>query len=227
MNFLNSLQKLKITVFISLALIAVPTVQASSHSGPELEIAGNNISNQASLRHGAELFGKKCMTCHSVKYMRYNRIAKDLGWTNEEVLKAMGKTKNRAVDTLKGGMSDSVAKMVFHTKIPDLSLMARLKGPDYIYSFLRGFEVNKETGKMDNKFLPGTKMPNIMPRPKDEAGMAKYNEDTRDLVNFLEYVSEPSKLQRHALGWKVLLFLFIMFIFAYLLKREYWKDIKH
>lgn len=70
-------------------------------------------------------------------------------------------------------------------------------------------------------------MPNIMPKPQNTEAMAAYDEKTRDIANFLEYVGEPAKLKIENLGWKVMLFLFIMFFFVYFLKREYWKDIKH
>lgn len=217
-----------ITLLIMLFITVLSTnALASAGGGAHLEHAGNNILDQESLQKGAVLFATRCMSCHSVKYMRYNRVAKDLGWTDEEVLKKLGKTRNKVVDNMMGSMNDTTAMAAFGTKIPDLSLMARLKGSDYIYSFLRGFELDMKKGKWDNKYLPGTAMPNIMMKPNDPKALEQYDKDTRDLVNFLEYVGEPAKMKRYDLGWKVMLFLFIMFIFAYLLKREYWKDIKH
>lgn len=217
------------SIFIPLASILFLFSSLSFASGPglDLEHANNSLSDRESLQKGAIIFATRCMSCHSVKYMRYNRVAKDLGWTDEEVLTKLGKTNNRVVDNMMGSMNDTVAMAAFGTKIPDLSLMARLKGTDYIYSFIRGFELDMKKGKWDNKFLPGTTMPNIMMKPNDPKALEQYDKETRDLANFLEYVGEPAKLKRYALGWKVMLFLFIMFIFAYLLKREYWKDIKH
>jgi ubiquinol-cytochrome c reductase cytochrome c1 subunit len=202
-------------------------VMAVASGSVHLERANNILSDKTSLQKGAILFATRCMSCHSVKYMRYNRVARDLGWTDEEVLKKLGKVNNKVVDNIIGSMSETVAQAAFGTKIPDLSLISRLKGTDYIFSFLRSFELNTTTGKWDNRVFLGVAMPNIMPKPKDEASLEKYDEDVRNIVNFLEYVGEPAKLKRQHLGWKVMLFLFILFILVYLLKREYWKDIKH
>lgn len=217
----------KIKSILLSALILFPLTSFSSGASIHLEKANNSIHDTASLQRGAVLFTTMCMTCHSVKYMRYNRVAQDLGWTDKEVLKKLNKTNNRVVDSMMGSMSEEVAVAAFGTKVPDLSLMARLKGADYIYTFLRSFELDLKTGRFNNHVLPGTVMPNIMPKPKGEEALKEYNQKTRDLVNFLEYVGEPAKLKRHDLGWKVMLFLFIMFIFAYLLKKEYWKDVEH
>lgn len=221
------LKKIKAISLSALMLALVPVTSFGAGPKLDLEDAKNSIHDTESLQRGAVLFANMCMSCHSVKYMRYNRVAKDLGWTDKEVLKNLNKTSFRAVDNMMGGMYDEVAMAAFGTKVPDLSLMARLKGTDYIYSFLRSFELNKEKGKWDNKLLPGTIMPNIMPKPQNTEAMAAYDEKTRDIANFLEYVGEPAKLKRENLGWKVMLFLFIMFFFVYFLKREYWKDIKH
>jgi len=214
-------------------LIAVLTLSLSLFSGSaftagvklDLESANNDIMDIESLKRGAVLFSQKCMSCHGVKYMRYNRVAADLDWTDEEALKALGKTRNKAVDNMMGGMAPNVAKAAFGTEVPDLSLMARVKGTDYIYTFVRGWEKDPETGKLDNKLLKGTVMPNIFPKPSDESKLEKYDQDTRDLANFLEYVGEPAKLERLNLAPKVLAFLFVLLILTFLLKREYWRDV--
>jgi len=110
---------------------------------------------------------------------------------------------------------------------PDLSLMARLRGTDYIYSFLRGFELDETTGEWDNKLLQGTSMPHVLENMQRHFKPEDYVQSTRDIANFLEYVGEPAKLQRYDLGWKVLAFLFLLIILTYLLKKEYWRDVKH
>lgn len=219
------LNKIRAVSLGALMLALAPATSFSAGPKLDLEDTKNSIHDTMSLQRGAVLFSNMCMACHSVKYMRYNRVAQDLGWTDKEVLKNLNKTSFKAVDYMMGGMSDEVALAAFGMKIPDLSLTARLRGTDYIYSFLRSFELNKETGKWNNDLLPGTVMPNITPKPQNEEAMEAYDQKTRDIANFLEYVGEPAKLKREKLGWKVMLFLFIMFIFAYLLKREYWKDI--
>ncbi len=224
MNKTNLIKlKLVALIFVMLSVFSLSANSARVIEG--LYDANNDILDIASLRRGAVIFANQCMACHSVKFKRYNRVARDLGWTDREVLEKLNKPNKRVVDYMMASMSDEVAVAAFGAKIPDLSLTTRVKTTDYIYSFLRSFELNTETGKWDNKFLKGTTMPNVMPKPQDEAQMAEYDQKLRDVSNFLTYVGDPSVLKRYDLGWKVMLFLFIMFIFAYLLKREYWKDV--
>ncbi|QBZ83016.1 Cytochrome c1 [Hydrogenovibrio crunogenus] len=193
----------------------------------ELEKANNSLEDKDSLQRGAILFSEYCMACHSLKYMRYNRIARDLGWEDEEAVAYMTYNQNKPVDSVMTRMLPGVDKEVLGTNVPDLSLMARLKGTDYIYSFLRGYEIDEKTGEWDNKLLHGTSMPNVLEGMQRHMSAEEYDQATRDIANFLEYVGEPAKLQRHDLGWKVLLFLLVLIVITYLLKKEYWRDVKH
>ncbi|WP_024851282.1 cytochrome c1 [Hydrogenovibrio kuenenii] len=210
-----------------LLLFLLPYISVAAEHGIQLEKANINLKDKASLQRGAILFSNYCMACHSLKYMRYNRIARDLGWTDDEIIKKMAYGQAKPVDDVMTRMLPGVAMEVLGTKVPDLSLMARLKGPDYIYTFLKGFEYDEKTKKWDNKVLHGTAMPNILEDVQRQAPKEKYDQDVRDITNFLDYVGEPIKLERQSLGWKVMLFLFIFFIITYLLKKEYWRDIKH
>lgn len=215
-------------LFSILILCVAPlTSMAATPHGVELEKANNSLSDKDSLQRGAILFSNYCMACHSIKYMRYNRIARDVGWTDDEIIKKMAYGQAKPVDNVLTRMQDGVAMEVLGTKVPDLSLMDRLKGTDYIYSFLKGFEYDEKKQKWDNKYLPGTVMPNVLEGIQRHATSEQYDQDVRDIANFLEYVGEPIKVKRESLGWKVILFLFILFIFTYLLKKEYWRDIKH
>ncbi|SIO01701.1 ubiquinol-cytochrome c reductase cytochrome c1 subunit [Sulfurivirga caldicuralii] len=213
-----------ITVGLLLPLFAVA---GGGHSGVELHKANNDLRDQASLRRGAIAFSDYCMACHTLKYIRYNRIARDLSWTDEEVVAKMAKGLSKPVDPVMARGDLKAIHQVLGTTPPDLSLVARLKGSDYIYSFLLGyFEKDPKKGVWDNHYLPGTAMPNVL---EDKYRFAKVDERealARDLTNFLEYVGEPIKVKRWDLGWKVLLFLFIFFIITYLLKKEYWRDVK-
>lgn len=212
---------------LGLLLFVLPYIAFGAGSSIQLEKANINLKDKASLQRGAILFSNYCMACHSLKYMRYNRIARDLGWTDDEIIKKMAYGQAKPVDDVMTRMLPGVDMEVLGTKVPDLSLMARLKGPDYIYTFLKGFEYDEKTQKWDNKVLHGTAMPNILEDVQRQAPKEKYDQDVRDITNFLDYVGEPVKLERQSLGWKVMLFLFIFFIITYLLKKEYWRDIKH
>ncbi len=208
-------------------LLPLFALAGGGHGGMELHKANNDLRDHASLRRGAIAFANYCQACHSLKYMRYNRIARDLDWSDEEVIAKMAKGLNKPVDPVLARGNLKAIHQVLGTTPPDLSLMARRKGPDYIYSFLLGyFEKDTKKGVWDNHYLPGTAMPNVL---EDKYRFAKAEEReavVRDLTNFLEYVGEPVKLKRWELGWKVLLFLFIFFIITYLLKKEYWRDVK-
>ena len=192
----------------------------------DLEEAGNNLRDQDSLKRGAILFSNYCMACHSIKHMRYNRIARNLGWTEEEVISEMAHDLNIVTENVVTRMLDGVAMQVLGTEPPDLSLMARLKGDDYIYSFLRAYH-HDEKGEWDNSILKGTAMPNVLEGIQRHETADDYAKAARDITNFLAYVGEPSKLDRLDLGWKVIALLLVLLLLTYLLKREYWRDIKH
>jgi ubiquinol-cytochrome c reductase cytochrome c1 subunit len=215
----------KITAGLAGLLIPMGFALAAPSYNIELEPANNDVRDTASLQRGAIYFSNYCMACHSAEYIRYNRIARDLGWTNEEVVALMTYNQNLPVDHVKTRMADGVSEGLFGIKAPDLSLMARLKGNDYVYTFLRGYYEDEE-GKWNNKVLAGTSMPNVLEGFKRHATEEEFNQMTEDLVNFLDYVAEPYKVQRWDLGWKVMLFLALLILLTYLLKREYWRDVK-
>ncbi len=213
-------------VAILAGLLISLNVWAGEHGQP-LEKANNDLRDKASLQRGAVLFSNYCQACHSIKYMRYNRIARDLGWTDDEVVQKIAHGLNKPTDAVLARGDLKAISKVLGTTPPDLSLMARRKGPDYIYSFLLGyFEKDPNKGVWDNHYLPGTAMPNVLEDKYRFADEKVRQQTARDLANFLEYVGEPIKLYRQSLGWKVLLFLFVFFIIAYLLKKEYWRDVK-
>lgn len=238
------------------AVIALPTPANAAGAEVALDAAGNDIHNLASLQRGARNFMNYCSGCHSAQYMRYNRMAEDLG-IPEDVLKAnLMFTGERPFDTIKSAMSPEEGRRWFGNAPPDLSLIARSRGSDYLYTFLRSFYVDptKATGT-NNLVLPGTAMPHVLaslqglqklaPAGEHAGGEgghgaaskfelvspgtmkpAEYDEFVRDTVNFLEYVAEPVQAKRQQLGVWVMLFLLVFMAFSYLLYREYWKDVK-
>lgn len=213
-----------LSAFILTALM----VASANAAGPKVPVddAQNDLRDTASLQRGAVLFSEYCMACHSVKYMRYNRIARDLGWTDEEVIAKMAYGLNKPVDDVLTRMMPEVGLEVLGSPVPDLSLISRVKGTDYIYTFLRSY-VQDEDGKWNNTVLKGTSMPHVLEGLQRHSTEEEFNQHARDISNFLEYTGEPGKVKRWDLGWKVIAFLFVLFILAYLLKREYWRDIKH
>ncbi len=229
---------------------------AAGTGGREMEPANNVLGNVRSLQRGAKNFVNYCMGCHSAKYVRYNRLADDLQLSEQQVTENLMFVGEKLLDTMDIAMDPLDAGRWFGQVPPDLSLIARAKGTDYVFNYLKGFYLDPDRRNgTDNLFLPGASMPHVLwelqglQKPVYEAiidangGVHKvmagfeqvtegllspeeYDQFVRDLANFLEYISEPVKLERQELGVRVLLFLLVFFLFSYMLKQEYWKDIK-
>jgi len=234
---------------------AVPALAAGGGGGAFQQPAGNDVSNVASLQRGARNFVNYCQGCHSAKYVRYNQLARDLGMTEEQVIDNLMFAAAKPTETMEIAMRSPDAERWFGIPPPDLSLLARSKGPDYIYNFLRTFYVDPQRpAGVNNLMLPNTAMPHVLWelqglqaavfadeqhggaqqvvfRKFEQASPGKlspeeYDEFVRDTVNFLDYIAEPMKLKRQSLGVLVIAFLLVFGIFAYLLKQEIWKDVK-
>lgn len=222
--------------------------------------AGNEIDNLASLQRGARNFIGYCSGCHSIKYKRYARMAQDLRIPEEDLEKYLllpGAKKNDYITT---SLSSADGEAWFGKAPPDLSLIVRARGADYVFQFLKTFysDPAAPTGA-NNLALPGTAMPHVLadlqgvqnavfqtveikgadgaistqqaflrfePGVPGSMSEAEYDEFIRDTVNFLDYVGEPAQLVRRSVGIWVILFLLAFTGIAYLLKKEYWKDVK-
>ncbi|MFM9183354.1 cytochrome c1 [Legionella pneumophila] len=214
-----------------------------------------DINDKESLQRGAKMFMNYCSGCHSLKYMRYNRMAQDLGLTTFDGQIAENLLKNNLIftqatiyDPIQIAMSPEDAKQWFGMVPPDLSLSARDRGPVWIYNYLKSFysDPSRPFGA-NNLLMPDVAMPNVL-EPligkvilvKDKNSHAnsllvvkrgemfegQFDSALKDLVNFLVYVGEPAKLIRYKLGVFVLLFFWIFLIAAYSLKKAYWKQLK-
>ncbi|HEX7062242.1 MAG TPA: cytochrome c1 [Woeseiaceae bacterium] len=243
-----------VAIVAAILLLAAGAAGAQQLEEVELVPAKNDPGNVASLQRGARNFMNYCSGCHSAKYVRYNVIARDLMLQEQQVIENLMFNAEKTFETIEASMPSDAAERWFGRQPPDLSLIARSRGTDYIYNFLRGFYLDPEspTG-VDNRFLPNTAMPNVLWRlqgyqkavyePADAAsgGVPKFShfesvttgalsaEDfdafVRDTVNFLEYISEPVRATRRVLGVWVLIFLGFFFIVAKMLKNQIWKDV--
>ena len=219
-----------------------------------LQPSGTDIRNTDSLQRGARNFMNYCSGCHSLKYLRYNRLAADLKIPAAELARNLMFTSDKPFDTINSAMPKD-AESWFGRQPPDLSLMARARGVDYIYSFLKGFYVDAaRPWGVNNLYLQGAAMPHVLqslqglqkpvfknePDARGSARMVlvgvaamtpgaskpeEYDQFVRDIANFLDYAAEPVKEKRQSMGVFVTLFLLVFFVFAYLLKKEYWKDV--
>jgi ubiquinol-cytochrome c reductase cytochrome c1 subunit len=246
---------IKSSVLITIALLSAgAAAMADEEGGIALEPAGTDIKNTESLQRGARDFMNYCSGCHSLKYLRYNRLGTDLKIPESELAANLMFTSDKAFDTINSAMpKDSEAW--FGKQPPDLSLIARARGTDYLYSYMKGFYVDKtRPWGVNNLYLPSAAMPDVLAQlhglqkpvfknVPDANGSARmvlvgvesmtpgalkpeeYDQFVRDIVNFLDYAGEPVKDKRQSMGVFVTLFLLVFFVFAYLLKKEYWKDV--
>ena len=243
-------------IILALAVLALPALSvASGGEDYQLLTAPIDSHNKASLQRGAKLFVNYCMGCHSLEHQRYNRMARDIGLTDEQVKENLIFTGAKVGDTMKNAMNKSEAKGWFGVVPPDLTLIARSRGVDYLYTYLLTFyEDPSRPFGVNNAAFPNAGMPHVlwelqgMQKPvyekhKNAEGHEvetltgfelvqpgsmnppQFKESMADLVNFLSYVGEPIKLERQRIGVWVILFLALAFVVFYLLKKEYWKDV--
>ncbi|MBC7982731.1 MAG: cytochrome c1 [Candidatus Obscuribacterales bacterium] len=249
-------KKFKLACVASLLSLCISTIAYASGDTVKLLHAGNDVANQASLQRGARNFVNYCYGCHSAQYVRYNRVATDLGLTEQQTIDFLMFTGKRPSDTMKNAMSVEDGQRWFGKEPPDLSLIARSRTPDYLYTFLKSFYVDssRSTGT-NNTVLPGASMPHVLAElqglqkavyegeadkdgnmqkhfkgfeqlSKGTLAPDEYDNFVRDTVNFLEYIGEPVQMKRRSLGVGVLFFLLVFLGFTYFLKKEYWKDVK-
>lgn len=223
------------------------------NEGAALEHAPINPNNQASLQRGAKVFVNYCLNCHSAAYMRYNRLA-DIGLTEAQIKANLLFAAEKVGEPMTVAMNKKDAKDWFGVPPPDLSVEARARGADWLYTYLRGFyrDDTRPTG-WNNTVFDKVGMPHILWQLQgqqilkveekldahgekaemhtlvlDKPGLlspAEYDGVVADLVNYLVFMGEPAKNQRLHLGLIVLLFLGLFYVIAFYLKKEFWKDV--
>jgi ubiquinol-cytochrome c reductase cytochrome c1 subunit len=212
--------------------------------------AGNSIEDTSSLQRGARNFMNYCNGCHALKYMRYQRMADDLKIPTDVLSRDLVAPGSNALSYITTSLPPADAVNWFGKVPPDLSLITRSKGTDYVYRFLKTFYVDPASATGTNNLAyPGAAMPAVL---SDLSGVnqavfrqdgdqkvfdhfantvqgsltpAQYDDFVRDTVNFLDYVGEPTQIERRAMGIWVVLFLILLTWLTWLLKNEYWKDV--
>ena len=235
------MKKLILAFTLSVATLLSATAMAS---GPSLTLdkANNDLSDKESLKKGFKTYINYCLGCHQLQYQRYNRTFTDLGIDEAEGVANYMYTGENPGGHITNNMSEKDAASWFGSAPPDLTLEARLKSPDWIYTYLRSFYIDESRPfGVNNTVFKDVGMPHVLQdlqgvSTKDDHGKLspamggsltaeEYDVVVRDLTNFLEYVGEPNKLERKAIGYWVLAFLFLFFILTYFLKKEFWKDV--
>lgn len=196
-----------------------------------------DVNNKHQLQRGARLFMNYCSGCHSLQYMRYNKMAEDIGLVNSEgqVDEVLLKenlifTDSSISDVVNSALLPSDAKQWFGVTPPDLSLTGKEKGANWIYSYLNGFYPDStQFFGVNNRLIPNTVMPDCLSSlavDLNHSSRTQLESDIADITTFLVYVSDPSLLVRYRLGGYVIAFLTLFFIIVYFLKRNYWQAVR-
>lgn len=254
---------------IALMFALLPGFAMAAGSSVELDKANVDTSDKAALQDGARTFVNYCMGCHSAQYQRYERVATDLGIPEELMMENLVFTGALYGEHMNIGMRPEDSKVWFGAAPPDLTMVARVRGEDWLYSYLRSFyEDPSRPFGWNNTVFENVGMPHVLaelqgrqvkgcaPAPVRKDGKVvrdsltgeamleeqcdvlyveegtgtqsaeEYDTTVRNLVTFLSYSADPIKETRHRIGIYVLIYLAFLFVFAYLLKREYWRDVK-
>ena len=207
------------------ALLFVPAVALAEATYP-LERAPIEPRDLASLQAGARTFVNYCLNCHGAQYMRYNRLG-DLGLTEAQIRDNLMFAAEKVGETMTVAMSVKDGKAWFGVSPPDLSVIARSRGADWLYTYLRSFYRDEQTPSgWNNRVFANVAMPHVLWKLQAEQGVVQYDRTVRDLVNFLVYLGEPAALQRKSIGIVVLFALGVLFVFAYAMKKAFWKDVR-
>lgn len=236
-----------------LAMYLLLPALAMANEGAALDHAPVDLTDQASLQRGARTFVNYCLNCHSANYMRYNRL-QDIGLSEEQIKNNLLFTAEKVGAPMGVVMQGKDAKAWFGAAPPDLSVEARARGADWLYSYLRGFyrDDTRPTG-WNNIVYDKVAMPHVLWQLQGEQvlkahdavdahgektethtlEMAKpgtmtpveYDAMIADLVNYMVFMGEPAQTYRWRLGIIVLLFLGVLSVLAYYLKKEFWKNI--
>jgi len=230
-----------------IALLCAPLLAFAAGAELHLDKAPNKANDLPALQHGAKLFVNYCLNCHSASYLRYNRL-NDIGLTEEQIKGNLLFTAEKTGETMTIAMQRADAKAWFGAPPPDLTVIARARssefgsGADWLYTYLRGFyRDNARPTGWNNVVFANVGMPHVLWELQGEQVMgadhklqlakpgkmkpAEYDAAVADLVAFLNWMGEPMAEFRKNLGVIVLIALALLFVFAYALKREYWKDI--
>lgn len=218
-------------LILALFLVFAPTVVMASGGGcgelHECEKAPVDLRNKESLQHGAQLFLSYCAGCHSAKYLRYERMSQDLGISPRLVEKYMMFTSDKIGDPIDPKVNLKDQAKWFGNAPPDLSLETRFRSPDWVYTYLLNFYPDdKRPWGVNNRVFKDVGMPHVLDPLEQELGPEEFEAAVGDLVNFMTYMSEPSRLTRESMGIWVLLFLALLMVPVYLLNKEFWKDVK-
>jgi ubiquinol-cytochrome c reductase cytochrome c1 subunit len=208
------------------ALLLAPAALLAAEAGHPLDRAPIEPRDLVSLQAGARTYVNYCLGCHGLQYMRYNRLT-DLGLTEQQIADNLMFTADKVGETMKVALSTQDGKAWWGVPPPDLSVIARVRGADWLYTYLRTFHRDEKTPTgWNNRVFPNAAMPHVLWKVQEGQSTVQYDRTVRDLVNFLVYVGEPAAQSRKAWGVVVLFVLGVLFVLAYAMKNAFWKDVR-
>lgn len=231
-------------------LVILPLATWAGPAAPVLQPVALDMSDKAALQDGANTFVGYCMGCHGARFQRYQAVADDLGIPYQQMLQTLAPTGASIADHMQTRLQPGDAKAWFGTEVPDLTLVAQVRGADWLYAYLLGFHADPaRPWGVNNTVYPNVGMPNVLeslqgrqvldcPAPglqpctrlrvipgTGSLDAAQFDDKVRNLVAFLAYSADPIRARSKQIGLYVLLYLALLIALAYLLKREYWKDV--
>ena len=252
-------------------VLLLPAVGMAAESSYPLEPMEPNLQNLPSLQNGFRLYVNYCLGCHSLQYQRYERTADDLEIPHDIALGNLVFTNQKIGERMVSAMDPTAAQNWFGAPPPDLTMVTRVRSPEWVYNYLKTFYVDEARPLgVNNLVFPNVGMPHVLMSlqgvqrlgcvqvPQQGEGGApvrdpldpskavteeqcgqlvleegtgaytpeQYEQAVYDLSNFLHYVADPSRLERHRIGIYVLLFLAVLYVFTWLLGREYHKAVR-
>lgn len=233
---------------ILIALLCAPLMAFAAGGSVHLDKWPGSVADKPALQNGAKLFVNYCLNCHGASYLRYNKLT-ELGLTEQQIKDNLMFTAEKIGEPMRIAGRAGEQKQWFGAAPPDLTVIARARassagsGADWLYTYLRQFyrDENRQTG-WNNLVFENVGMPHVFWELQGEQILnadhklelavpgklspQEYDQAVSDLVGFMVWMGEPMQEQRKRMGWIVLAFLAVLFVFAYRLKKEYWKDVK-
>ena len=238
---------MKLILVIIWSVLSFSGLAVAADSGYSLNKANIDGTNAESLQRGAKIFADRCLSCHAATFMRYNRLA-DIGLTQGQIKQYfIADDSVKVGDTMKSAIDAATAKQMFGVMPPDLSVVSRSRGADWLYTyFISFYKDDATTTGWNNVIFPNVAMPNVFSQEQgtlravyanDKSSLSleretqgtlsarAFDDSMLDLTNFLVFMGEPAAEKRKQIGSLVIIFLIIFAFMAWAVKREFWKDV--
>lgn len=217
---------MKKLLLAALFALCAPLALAAGGETVPLEKAPISLTDKAQLQRGAQLFMNYCFGCHSLNYLRYERMASDLDIPLELLPGNLMFNTDKSGSPMANGLDVAQARKWFGAAPPDLTLEAKLRGADWVYTYLISFyEDPSRPWGVNNHVFPNVGMPHVMADMQRSLPEEEFKSRMADITAFLEYAAEPIQVTRMVIGAFVIGFLLILLVFTWLMKREFWKDV--